>query len=127
MKLTGGCFCGHIRYEIDGTPFLPNICHCVDCRRVAGAPMVAWFSVRPAELRYVKGTPRTFASSAKAHRAFCPDCGTGLTYQDNAKRDEIDVSTCTLDDPETVPPTEHVWTQQRLGWVQLSDDLPSRG
>jgi hypothetical protein len=50
-----------------------------------------------------------------------------LTYQDNAKRDEIDVSTCTLDDPETVPPTEHVWTQQRLGWVQLSDDLPSRG
>ena len=126
MKLTGGCYCGNIRYEIDGTPFDPNICHCVDCRRVAGAPMVAWFSLLTPELRYVKGEPKTFASSEQAHRAFCPDCGTGLTYQNNDTKNEIDVSICTLDDPAAMPPAEHVWAQRQLPWVHLSDGLPVR-
>lgn len=124
--LTGGCFCGKIRYEAHGVPFNSNICHCVDCRRVAGAPMVAWFSVRTSELRYVKGEPRSFDSSDRASRTFCPDCGTGLTYQNRATPEDIDIATCTLDTPEAVPPVEHVWTRRQLSWVRLSDGLPSR-
>jgi hypothetical protein len=125
--LTGGCHCGNVRYEIDGVPFHPNICYCVDCRRVSGAPMMAWFTVLTLEFRYVKGAPKVFASSDRAHRAFCPDCGTGLTYQNDASQDEIDVSTCTLDDPEAVPPVEQIFIERRLSWVRDADALPTRG
>ena len=60
--LTGGCLCGHVRYEADGAPFHETICHCSMCRRAAGAPMVAWFSVPRAGFRVVAGTPARFAS-----------------------------------------------------------------
>ena len=42
----GGCHCGTIRYEADGEALHHAICHCEDCRRAAGAPMVAWIAFR---------------------------------------------------------------------------------
>ena len=42
--LTGGCFCGAIRYEARGTPFHESNCHCSICRRTTGAPFVTWFA-----------------------------------------------------------------------------------
>ncbi len=121
--LTGGCFCGRIRYEADGTPFHATICHCADCRRVAGSPCVAWFSLAASGLRFVAGVPRRFASSARAMRSFCPDCGTPLTFQHADCPAEIDITTCSLDDPGLVPPRDHVRTTGRLSWVHMDDGL----
>jgi hypothetical protein len=50
--LTGGCFCGAIRYEVAGAPFHETNCHCSICRRTAGAAFVTWFSVRSADHRH---------------------------------------------------------------------------
>ena len=122
--LTGGCFCGRIRYEVHGTPFHATICHCSDCRRVAGAPLVAWFSVASSGLRFVSDVPKRFASSAKVVRSFCSDCGTPLTFQHQDFPAEIDITTCSLDDPELVPPQDHVRTKGRLSWMRMDDDLP---
>ncbi len=124
--LTGGCYCGGVRYETDGTPFNPNLCHCADCRRIAAAPLVAWFSVEPSQFRFLRGEPRYFASSENVQRSFCPVCGTPLTYWNKAFPDELDVSTCSLDEPESVPPEAHIWTERKLSWVHIDDDLPTR-
>ncbi|MGH7042189.1 MAG: GFA family protein [Acetobacteraceae bacterium] len=121
--LTGGCFCGRIRYEAHGTPFHATICHCPDCRRVAGAPFVAWFSLASSWLRFVSDVPKRFASSAKAVRSFCPDCGTPLTFQHEDSPGEIDVTACSLDDPGMVPPQDHVRTNGRVSWVHMNDGL----
>jgi hypothetical protein len=123
--LTGGCQCGRVRYETDGVPFHETLCHCVDCRRVTGAPAVAWFSVRTAQLRFVSGAPRRFASSERAMRGFCPDCGTALTFQYNAMPDEIDVTIASLDDPEAVRPLDQLWTRSRPSWMERAAELPA--
>ena len=118
----GGCFCGRVRYEAGGVPFHATVCHCADCRRVSGAPMVGWFSVVPEALRFTEGAPRLFASSPGVMRGFCDACGTPLTFQDRAG--EIDVTICSLDDPEALPPGDHTRTDGQLAWVRLSDGLP---
>ena len=41
-KHSGGCHCGAIRYDIEGEALTHALCHCTDCRRHAGAPMVGW-------------------------------------------------------------------------------------
>jgi hypothetical protein len=121
--LEGGCFCGQIRYEAHGIPFNATLCHCADCRRVTGAPLVAWFSVARSDFQFVAGNPKRFASSPKVSRSFCPDCGTPLTYHHDDHPTEIDIATCTLDTPETVPPQDHVHTRSELSWVHVNDGL----
>jgi hypothetical protein len=122
--LKGGCYCGAIRYEVAGTPYHETNCHCSICRRTTGAPFVAWFSVRRAGFRLVQGTPARFRSTAKGTRSFCPHCGTQLTFERADAAGEIDVTTCSLDDPERLPPKDHVRTSSRLVWVQPGDGLP---
>ncbi|MCR0980778.1 GFA family protein [Roseomonas populi] len=123
--LSGGCHCGAVRYEARGRPFHPTICHCVDCRRVAGAPVVAWFSVRRAEFRVVRGAMRRYASSARAERGFCGDCGTPMTFREHDLPDEMDVATATLDDPSAVPPADHTRVAAGIPWAAPCDGLPS--
>jgi len=121
--LAGGCYCGDIRYEASGPPFQETICHCSICRRTAGAPMVAWFSVPRAQFRFLRGTPAQFRSP-QALRSFCQRCGTQLTFGHDDLPDEIDVTTASLDEPNAVPPREHIYTATRLDWIKLDDGLP---
>jgi hypothetical protein len=86
--------------------------------------MVAWFSVPRATLRFVHGAPTAYRSSTHATRSFCANCGTQLTYASDAYPDEIDITMCSLDDPEYVPPEDHTWVSSRLSWVKLDDGLP---
>ncbi|MGA7777239.1 MAG: GFA family protein [Paraburkholderia sp.] len=122
--LKGGCFCGKLRYEVSGTPFDSTICHCADCRRAIAAPFVAWFSIKSSEFRLVRGVPASLVSSESVLRDFCPDCGTRLTYRHEDFLGEIDISTCSLDTPEAVPPAHHTWISQKLQWIHIADALP---
>jgi hypothetical protein len=122
--LKGGCFCGRVRYEAGGAPFHVTNCHCSVCRRTTGAPFVAWFSVPRTQFRLVCGEPTRFRSTAKATRSFCPQCGTQLTFEHDDFSDEIDVTACSLDEPDELPPEDHIWTSSKLSWVKLADHLP---
>jgi hypothetical protein len=123
--MKGGCYCGRTRYEAAGTPFHETNCHCSICRRTTGAPFVAWFSVPRSHFRFVSGEPKRFNSTTKGARSFCPHCGTQLTFEHEDFPDEIDVTTCSLDNPEALPPRDHTWISSKLSWVKLPGDLPA--
>jgi hypothetical protein len=121
--LTGGCFCGRVRYETEAAPYNETNCHCSICRRTTGAPYVAWFSVPRSQFR-LTGEPTRFRSSGKATRSFCPECGTQITFELDGTGEEIDVTTSSLDEPNAVPPLDHTHTSSKLKWVKLADSLP---
>ena len=123
MTLTGGCACGAVRYEARGTPFHRTLCHCADCRRTAAAPVVAWFSVRTEDLVFVQGTATLHRSSPPVERGFCGRCGTPLTYRNDAYPEEVDVTTCSLDDPDAAAPQDHTFAARRLHWLKIDDGL----
>jgi hypothetical protein len=122
--LKGGCHCKSIRYETDGTPFHATICHCADCRGVTGAAAVAWFSVPRDTLRWIGSVPVSYTSSPGVTRRFCGVCGTTLSYEADAHASEIDIATATLDDPDLVPPVDHVFVSQRPRWDKAGNNLP---
>lgn len=121
--LEGGCYCGHVRYEVAGPVFHESNCHCSICRRTAGAPFITWFSTARRGFRLVSGKPVRFRSSATCTRSFCPKCGTQLMFEDESKPSEIDVTTCSLRDPNLLPPKDHTYTSSRVAWV-VPDDRP---
>ena len=122
--LTGGCHCEAIRYEISGVPLNHALCHCVDCRRASGAPMVGWAMMTQERLA-VSGEPSTYASSEHARRHFCIQCGTGLFYTNDAMLPGlVDVQSATLDEPDELPAQAHIQTAERLGWMAEAHRLP---
>src|SRR3546814_855076 len=76
-RATGRCHCGNIHYSMPTEVVHHALCHCSDCRRHAGAPLVGWGLVGQDALE-VSGTPKIYASSEHGRRHFCGDCGTGL-------------------------------------------------
>ena len=126
MSYAGGCHCGAIRYSLEGEPIHVDLCHCVDCRRNAGAPVMCWAGFNEAQLTLEKGKPKTFNSSGSAMRDFCPDCGTGLFYRnEQLLPGMVEVQSATLDDPEAVAPHQHIQAAERLGWMERAHELPS--
>ncbi|MGH8244690.1 MAG: GFA family protein [Steroidobacteraceae bacterium] len=124
--LSGHCHCGAIRYEIHAEPKWTALCHCGDCRRHAGAPVVGWMAISEDGLKVIKGQPKVYRSSEHGRRHFCPDCGTGLFYFNAVHLPGIaDVQIATLDDPDTVAPQIQVQTAERLAWMEGAQKLPT--
>lgn len=125
QNLSGGCFCGAVRYRLSRAPEGSMICHCRTCRGISGAPVVGWLSVPVDGFAIEAGNSKVFQSSDKVTRRFCGDCGTPLTYEHADSPDEVDVATATLDDPNAFPPTHHSWLEHDLKWVRFGDGLPA--
>ena len=51
---TGGCLCGHVRYEIDMTGSRTGNCHCRDCQKNGGGPFMTFTNPRPGHLRWLQ-------------------------------------------------------------------------
>ena len=125
MSLNGGCQCGAVRYEINGAPQHVALCHCVDCRKSAGAPMVAWAAFAEAEFTLLQGELTTFNSSGQSMRSFCPKCGTGIVYRNQEYLPGIiDIQSATLDDPDALPAGAHIQVAERIGWMAEAHGLP---
>jgi hypothetical protein len=122
--LTGRCHCGAVTYEMTPHTIHRALCHCTDCRRAAGAPMIAWAMV-PMDQMKIDGPTRVYASSEHGRRHFCETCGTGLFYTNDAVFPGlIDVQSATLDDPDALQPTAHVQVAERIGWMATAHELP---
>lgn len=126
MTHQGGCHCGAVRYEVSGEPQHVALCHCSDCRKSSGAPMVAQAAFAEDQFKLLGSAPVTFNSSGSAMRSFCPKCGTGLYYR-NAEflPGIVDIQSATLDDPDALPPGAHIQTAERLGWMASAHGLPA--
>lgn len=124
MNAQGGCYCGAVRYEAGDDLTHTTLCHCVDCRRIAGAPAVAWFTVSDDVLTFSGAAPHWFRSSEHVMRAFCAACGTPLAYRDEREPGYVDVITCSLDDPALAAPKDHTFYASRVPWLHVCDKLP---
>jgi hypothetical protein len=123
--LTGGCLCGAVRYRLSSEPFDAGWCHCRMCQLNSGSPAMVFASVSSEHYAIDSGEEhiRRYRSSDKAERWFCGQCGTPLLWLELAGKAH-DFSVATLDSPEAVLPTFHIWYASRIAWDEAADDLP---
>lgn len=128
MPRTGGCFCGHVRYEITGEVLNETVCHCPGCRKSSGAAAVPWITVNTLHFKLTRGElaevrsdqyPKASCDGCGGTRTFCPRCGSPISFKGgNAADPRIDITVGSLDDPQAFTPREDVWAQYRLAWVK---------
>lgn len=115
MRLSGGCQCGAVRYEITETPDHASLCHCRMCQKAMGGAYLASATVRPGTFRWTRGTPASFQSSSVAGRLFCAACGTPLGFLDTTD-DTFAVTLGSLDTPDAIKPNQQIGIESRLSW-----------
>lgn len=123
-EVTGGCFCGAVRYRAAGRPLDVAHCHCGICRRTTGAPFVTWATFLASAFRVTAGTPTVLRATPRARRTFCAACGTAVAFEEAARPHHIDVTVGSMDHPDGMVPRNHIWTGSALPWLHLDDDLP---
>ncbi len=126
-KITGGCLCGAVRYEITGS--LRDIvnCHCLKCRRFHGN-FGAYSSVGEKDLTFVKQEGlkwfhSTTDETPNVYRGFCSLCGSSLFWHPKSQG-TISVAAGSLDDPANLKTMGHVWLSQISGYYSINDELP---
>ena len=126
MTISGGCHCGAVRYEVQGEALTHALCHCTDCRKSAGAPMVAWTMYPAQAVKVTKGEPKIYHSSENGRRHFCADCGTGVFYTNAVVLPGIiDIQSATYDNPDAVAPQAHIQVAEQIEWMKQAHGLPT--
>lgn len=116
---SGGCQCGAVRYSAHGPLHESELCHCRMCQKAHGAPAVAWATLAVTGLKWTRGAPAQFASSALALRLFCNLCGTPLAFQ-RKEAETIDIALATLDRPQNLAPEYQGGVESRMPWFETA-------
>lgn len=124
MILTGECFCGEIKYEIDGTLQDARSCHCSRCRKAFSSQASAYALVNPHEFSWVCGKENltTYASQQGFGLQFCKKCGTTLC---GIYHNEIHGVTlgCINEDPN-IQIGRHIFVGSKAHWEVIPDGVP---
>ncbi len=120
--LHGRCFCGAIRFQASNAPFQVSWCHCRDCRRQTGAPAVVWAGFDAGHVAFA-GAPGRRQSSPHITRAFCAECGTPISYEDERLPGEIYIHAGLFDEADRLVPDRHAYVTSKLFWLHLEDGL----
>ena len=123
-KIEGGCFCGRVRFEVAGPEKFACFCHCASCQHAAGAPVVAWSTYGRDSFNITRGEMHWHTSSPGVTRGLCRHCGTAISYENETRPGEIDLTLNSLDNPEAPVLRAHIWTEDKQPWLVIGDDLP---
>jgi GNAT superfamily N-acetyltransferase len=86
--------------------------------------MVPWATFLGAAFSVTGGELSLRGSSPGVTRGHCADCGTSITYANEARPGEIDVTLTSFVDPTILEPTAHIWVEDKLPWARIADGLP---
>ncbi len=126
MAFDGGCLCGACRYAIERKYLNAMHCYCEMCRKAHGTAYSTHVVVKPGQLRWTEGEERLVAyeSSPGAFREFCGRCGTHLRVHGQTGDDTLAVPVGTVDGDPPVTILGHMYTEARVSWFEIHDDLP---
>ncbi|MFJ1715917.1 GFA family protein [Streptomyces sp. NPDC088260] len=115
--LTGGCLCGHIRFEATGEPYDPHLCSCPHCTRLSGGPFMGWVGFQRTAFTWTgPGMPGSFRSWPTLERWFCPVCATPLGAGGDGE-DLLGVCLSALDDCDGITPIGHSFRDRTPTWL----------
>ena len=120
----GGCMCGAVKVRTAADPFYVSYCHCRDCRKASGAPVMVFVGFAAGEVEFGGRKPVVYESSPGIRRSFCGGCGTPLSYEDERLEGEVYLTVGVFNEPQRFKPTVHSWDSQRLPWFPTVDGLP---
>jgi hypothetical protein len=124
VRLTGGCGCGAVRFEVAAPLVAARYCHCTRCQRRTGTGSSASAQVEPGSFQIVQGEERMRAwkPDGGAEKWFCGDCGSALFSRDPEDATKVAVRLGSFDGDPGIRPTVRQFVAYAPVWEPLPDD-----
>jgi hypothetical protein len=119
-RLRGQCHCGAVAFTVPKDAFGLVACHCDDCQKFHGN-FFAMLVVDRDALQWEGESEKNvtwYASSAKARRSFCPQCGSRLT-KDPVGSSRVMISIGLFGPAVDQRIKKHVFTDNKPSWYEL--------
>ncbi len=121
--LRGECQCGQVKYQLTAPEFVAYICHCRACQKLSSSAFSICMQVPAEALNITQGNAasrvRVADSGNELTSWFCTACGSALFAQNSARPRIRTLYAGTLDNPDMVPVSAHIWIKRKLPWVVL--------
>jgi hypothetical protein len=129
MEIEGGCYCGALRYKVEGDPMFKGQCHCRECQYISGGHANVVMAMPEAGMSYTKGSPKGFARSdldTPVTREFCGECGTHILAKSPALPGAVLLKVGTFDDPSVFgQPQMAIFGCDRQPFQPLAEGIPT--
>lgn len=121
--ITGECFCGTIRYQVDGRLRDARSCHCSRCRKAFSGQASAYALVDPQAFQWLSGEDSlsTYSSQAGFGIGFCSLCGSTLCGVFQGEIHGLTLG-CVNGDPE-VEIGMHIYVGSKAAWEVLPQSI----
>ena len=128
MQIEGGCYCGNVRYAVEGDPMMKIQCHCRECQYITGGNPNAIIVVPEEGFRFTNGTPTKFSRNdleRPVTRFFCSTCGTAIGTRSPARPESFIIKIGTLDDPSGFQPQMAIFTIDQQPYHHVPEGIPA--
>ena len=125
-RATGSCLCGGVQFAVEGPLRNVIICHCRQCQRTHGHVGAYASANRDDVVLRRDATLKWYASSDRARRGFCSECGASLFWEPVGEG-RLAVAAGMLESPTGLRVERQVYTDDAGDYYDLSQDLPSHG
>jgi hypothetical protein len=124
FRLTGGCGCGAVRFEITAPPVSASYCHCTRCQRRSGTAASANARLEPGSFNILAGEEslRAWKPEDGAEKWFCGNCGSALFSRDRDDAERVGVRMGALDEDPGIRPAAHQFIAYAAPWEPIPDD-----
>jgi hypothetical protein len=124
VLITGGCFCGRIRYGIDAALVIARSCHCSRCRKAFSGAGSAYAEVSPGSLRWLAGETELtrYETSPGVGMFFCKTCGTTLGGFVNGAVHGVTLGS--VDGDPGIDISMHMFVGSKAPWDHIGGDAP---
>ncbi len=127
MKIEGGCYCGALRYEVEGDPLFLGQCHCRECQYTSGGHPNAVMGMPDANFSYTQGAAKGFQRSDLENpvtREFCGDCGTPILSRAPSVPGAVLLKVGSFDDPSLYAgPQMVIYTCDKQGFHHVPEGV----
>lgn len=122
-EITGRCYCGATTIRATQPPQTIAYCHCIDCRRVTGAPVAVFAAFDETAVTFTPNEGRKVTANPGVARTFCAVCGSPLAGRYEYLPGQVYIPVGVLDQAGDLAPQLHAHESQRLAWLHIDDDL----
>ena len=123
MPITGECFCGEVKYQIEGKLRDARSCHCSRCRKAFSSQASAYALVSNEEFKWVAGEDilTSYIGQHGFGLQFCSKCGSTLSgiYKDTIHGVTLG---CVNGDPK-IEIGRHIYVGSKASWEVIPDGV----